>query len=251
MIQIKSKLEIAKMRDAGKLAAELLYETGQKVKAGVSTLELNDFAHTFTLKHNAESAPLNYRGFPKSICTSINEVVCHGIPSANELLKDGDIINLDVTVKLNGYHGDTSAMFTVGTISEKAQKLIDHTKKSMWIGIEAIHEGGRISDIGNAIDAYLTPLGYGIVRALAGHGIGRKFHEEPLVPHYANSEVRSVIRAGMIFTVEPMVNEGSEKVTFDKTDGWTVRTIDGKLSAQFEHTCLVTPNGVEVLTRWD
>jgi len=250
MIHIKNKAEIQKMKDAGKLAAELLFETGQKVKAGVSTLELNDFAHQFTLKHGAESAPLNYRGFPKSICTSINEVVCHGIPKKDEVLKDGDILNIDVTVKLNDYHGDTSAMFAVGNISDNAQKLIDSTKEAMWIGINTVKPGKRISDIGQAIDDFLTPLGYGIVRALAGHGIGRKFHEEPLVPHYKNSGSRIPIRAGMIFTVEPMVNEGTYRVTFDENDGWTVRTGDGRLSAQFEHTCLVTDHGVEVLTLW-
>ncbi|EHQ05607.1 methionine aminopeptidase, type I [Leptonema illini DSM 21528] len=250
VIHIKSKLEIEKMRDAGKLAAEVLFETGQRVKAGVSTEELNDFAHSLTLKRGAESAPLNYRGFPKSICTSVNEVVCHGIPTKNEILKEGDILNIDITVKLRGFHGDTSAMFAVGNIPENARKLIENTEKAMWAGIEVVKPGKRISDIGQAIDDFLTPQGYGIVRALAGHGIGRKFHEEPLVPHYKNNEVRVPIRPGMTFTVEPMVNEGTYRVIFDESDGWTVRTADGRLSAQFEHTCLVTDDGVEVLTRW-
>jgi methionyl aminopeptidase len=250
VIHIKSRLEIERMRDAGKLAAEVLYETGQRVKAGVSTLELNDFAHALTLKRGAESAPLNYRGFPRSICTSINDVVCHGIPSKDEILKEGDILNIDITVKLRGYHGDTSAMFAVGNISENARKLIENTEKAMWVGIEAVKPGNRISDIGEAIDDFLTPKGYGIVRALAGHGIGRKFHEEPLVPHYKNNEVRLTMRPGMTFTVEPMVNEGTYRVIFDERDGWTVRTADGRLSAQFEHTVLVTEDGVEVLTLW-
>lgn len=248
VIHIKSSQEIQKMRDAGKLAAFVLHETGARVRAGVTTLELNDFAHALTLKNKAESAPLHYRGFPKSICTSINSVVCHGIPSHRDVIKDGDIVNIDITVKLAGYHGDTSSMFTAGKIPANAQKLIETTEKAMWVGIGVIRPEKRISDIGAAIDDFLTPQGYGIVRALAGHGIGRKFHEDPIVPHYRNSEVRVVLRPGMTFTVEPMVNEGTYKVTFDQKDGWTVRTADNKLSAQFEHTCLVTKDGVEVLT---
>lgn len=236
------------MKDAGKLAAELLNETGARVKAGVSTLELNEFAHNFTVKRGAESAPLNYRGFPKSICTSLNQVVCHGIPSAKDVLKDGDILNIDVTVKLNGFHGDTSRMFTVGKIPDRTQKLINDTRKAMWTGIRAIRPGGRISDIGDAIDAFLTPMGYGIVRDLTGHGIGTMFHEKPIVPHYKSSGERTRIRPGMTFTVEPMVNLGTYKVVFSEEDGWTVTTADGEMSAQFEHTCLVTEEGAEVLT---
>jgi len=249
MIHIKSKMEIEKMRDAGKLAAELLRETGERVRIGVSTLELNDFAHAFTVKRGAQSAPLNYKGFPKSICTSINNVVCHGIPKKEDVLKDGDILNIDVTVILKGFHGDTSAMFTAGNISDAARQLLLDTEKSMYIGIEAIKPGGRISDIGEAIDNYLTPKKYGIVRDLTGHGIGRNFHEEPSVPHYRQNHIRAVMRPGMTFTVEPMVNRGTYRVVFSEADGWTVTTADGELSAQYEHTCLVTEEGYEILTK--
>ncbi|MBI3394314.1 MAG: type I methionyl aminopeptidase [Spirochaetia bacterium] len=236
------------MRDAGRLAAEVLTETGLRVKPGVSTLELNDFAHKLTIKRGAESAPLNYKGFPKSICTSVNDVVCHGIPRKDHVLKDGDIINLDITVKLNGYHGDTSRTFAVGKVSDEARKLMEDTEKSMWIGIDVVKPGNRISDIGDAIDKYLTPRGYGIVRELLGHGIGRGFHEDPQVPHYKQSQVRVQIKPGMTFTVEPMVNCGTHEVEFSDEDGWTVTTKDGRLSAQYEHTILVTEEGHDVLT---
>lgn len=248
MIHLKSNWEIQRMKDAGKIAAEVLAETGLRCKPGVSTLELNEFAEKLTRRRNAISAPLNYKGFPKSICTSVNQVVCHGIPNPDEILKDGDIINLDITVIYKEYHGDTNRTYAVGEISNQAKELIFHTEKSMWVGIETIQPGGRISDIGNAIDEYLTPKGYGIVRDLTGHGIGRSFHEEPSVPHYKNGPVRTKMRAGMTFTVEPMVNSGGWEVDFNREDGWTVTTRDGKLSAQFEHTCLVTDNGYEILT---
>jgi len=248
MIHIKSKAEIDRMRDAGKLAYEVLQETAMRAKAGVSTQELNDFAHKLTTKRGAESAPLNYKGFPKSICTSINNVVCHGIPSPKEILKEGDIVNIDITVKLQGFHGDTSTMVAIGTISEAAASLLLHTKKSLEIGIGAIRPGGRISDIGDAIDAYLTPKHFGIVRDLTGHGIGKNFHEEPSVPHYKQKHIRALLRPGMIFTVEPMVNAGSWEVLVSEEDGWTVYTADDSLSAQYEHTCLVTDDGYEILT---
>ncbi len=249
MIHIKNSGEIEKMRDACRLAAEVLNETGARVAAGVSTLELNDFADKLTRKNGAVSAPLNYKGFPKSICTSINNVVCHGIPKKEDVLKDGDIINIDITVILKGFHGDTSRMFTVGAIPDATRQLIADTERAMHVGIEAIRPDGRVSDIGEAIDSFLTPKGYGIVRDLAGHGIGRTFHEEPSVPHYRQKAVRDRLRPGMTFTVEPMVNQGTWEVDFDREDGWTVRTRDGKLSAQCEHTCLVTEQGYEILTR--
>ena len=248
MIHIKNRAEITRMREAGKLAAEVLQETAERVRAGVSTLELNDFAHKFTTRKGAESAPLNYKGFPKSICTSVNNVVCHGIPKKEEVLTDGDILNIDITVILNGYHGDTSRMVSVGEITPEARQLVEDTEKSMYIGIETIRPGGRISDIGQNIDDYLTPRGYGIVRDLTGHGIGRKFHEDPSIPHYKQSRIRNQMKVGMTFTVEPMVNQGEWRVVFDQQDGWTVRTADGSLSAQFEHTCLVTDEGYEILT---
>lgn len=251
MIHIKNKTEIEKMRDAGKLAAEVLHETGLRVKPGVSTQELNDFAESYTRKKGAISAPLNYKGFPRSICTSINDVVCHGIPSEKDVLKDGDIMNIDVTVIYHEFHGDTSRMFAVGEISEEARTLIEDTEEAMWVGIRTVKPDARISDIGEAIDAFLTPRGYGIVRDLTGHGIGRSFHEDPPVPHYRQNQVRSRMQPGMTFTVEPMVNRGTWKVNFSKEDGWTVTTQDGALSAQCEHSILVTDDGYEVLTRME
>ncbi|MCB1171951.1 MAG: type I methionyl aminopeptidase [Leptospiraceae bacterium] len=249
MIHIKNKSEIEKMYAACQLAAEVLERTGELVKAGISTQELNDFADEYTIKKGARSAPLNYKGFPRSICTSINEVVCHGIPDPAQILRDGDIINIDITVVLDGFHGDTSRTFAVGPISESTTRLVQDTQKAMYHGIAAIQPGNRVLDIGAAIDNYLTPLGYGIVRDLTGHGIGREFHEKPAIPHYKNQEARDRLKAGMTFTVEPMVNAGTWEVDFDQNDGWTVRTKDRRLSAQFEHTCLVTKDGYRILTR--
>ena len=248
MIHIKTKTEIQKMRDAGKLAAEVLSETGLRVKEGISTLELNDFADKYTLNAGAISAPLNYKGFPKSICTSVNHVVCHGIPNKKEILKKGDIINIDITVIYKQFHGDTSRTFFVGDISEEAKKLVETTEKAMWVGIETIEENASISKVGEAIEEFINPFKYGIVRDLTGHGIGKQFHEDPPIPHYKQNRIKHKMKVGMTFTVEPMVNIGSHKVIFDMMDGWTVRTEDSSLSAQFEHTCLVTPNGYEVLT---
>lgn len=236
------------MRDAGKLAAEVLNETGRLVRAGISTQELNDFAHNYTRKKGAICAPLHYRGFPRSICTSINDVVCHGIPRRDEILREGDIINIDITVIRDGYHGDTSRMFAIQPISDEAADLLVNTEKALYIGIKAIRPERRLSDIGRAIDDFLTKRGYGIVRDLTGHGIGKNFHEEPNIPHYRQNQVRNLMKPGMTFTVEPMVNRGDWRIVVSKEDGWTVRTADGSLSAQYEHTCLVTDEGCEILT---
>ncbi len=248
MIHIKNKREIEKMRDAGKLAAEVLAETGLRAKAGLSTLELNDFSHRYTRSKGAICAPLNYRGFPKSICTSLNHVVCHGIPKKEDILKDGDIINIDVTVIYKEFHGDTSRTFCIGSISQAANELVDAAEQAMWIGIKEIAPNKRISDIGDAIEDFLAPYSYGIVRDFAGHGIGRRFHEDPSVPHYRQRAIRQRISQGMTFTVEPMINLGGYEIEIDKKDGWTARTKDASLSAQFEHTCLVTQDSYEVLT---
>lgn len=236
------------MRAAGKLAAEILLYIEPFIKPGVSTQELNDLCHEYTIKHGAISAPLNYKGFPKSICTSINDVVCHGIPKINEVLKNGDIINVDVTPIFDGYHGDTSKTFTVGKVKPEVKKLIEDTEKAMWIGIENVKPGNRVNDISNSIDDFLTPKGYGIVRDLTGHGIGKKFHEDPQIPHFRQTRLLAKLEPGMIFTVEPMVNIGTYHVIVSKVDKWTVRTKDGTWSAQFEHTVLVTDKGYEVLT---
>lgn len=253
MIQLKSRSEIERMLAAGAIAAELLEALREKIKPGVSTLELNDFVHEETLKRGGESAPLNYKPsptdtpFPKSICTSINNVVCHGIPSEKDIVKDGDIINCDLTVRYKGYHGDTSRTFLVGNVSDKARLLVERTEQAMWEGINACKVDGCISDIGAAIEAFVKPFSYGIVRDLTGHGIGAKFHEEPSVFHYKNLSYKLRLRPGMTFTVEPMINQGSHKVKV-LDDDWTVVTADGKLSAQFEHTIVITEKGPRVLT---
>ena len=248
MVHIKNKAEIEKMRAAGKLAAEILQYIEPFVKVGISTQELNDLCHEYTTKQGAVSAPLNYKGFPKSICTSVNDVVCHGIPKPNEVLKDGDIINIDVTPILNGYHGDTSKTFLVGKVKPEIKKLVSDTEKAMWIGIEQVRPGNRVNDISNAIDDFLTAKGYGIVRDLMGHGIGEKFHEDPQIPHFRQTRLLTKLEPGMTFTIEPMVNLGVYNVIVSKSDKWTVRTKDGKWSAQFEHTVLVTDKGYEILT---
>lgn len=237
------------MRAAGKLAAKLLDYISSYVKPGVSTLEINDLCEEFTRKHGAKSAPLGYKGFPKSVCTSVNQVVCHGIPKATEVLKEGDIINVDVTPLLDGYHGDSSRTFLVGAKTDPTvETLVRDTERAMYIGIEQIRPGNRVNDISNAIDDFLTPKGYGIVRDLMGHGIGRGFHEDPQVPHFRQNRKLAKLEPGMIFTVEPMVNLGTWQVNFSKEDHWTVTTKDGKWSAQFEHTVLVTEKGYEILT---
>jgi methionyl aminopeptidase len=248
LVHIKNKAEIERMRAAGKLAAEILQYIEPFVKPGVSTLELNDLCHEYTIKQGATCAPLNYKGFPKSICTSINDVVCHGIPKAADVLKDGDIINIDVTPILNGYHGDTSKTFMVGKVKPEIKKLVADTEKAMWIGIEQVKPGNRVNDISNAIDDFLTANGYGIVRDLMGHGIGKKFHEDPQIPHFRQTRLLTKLEEGMTFTIEPMVNLGAYNVVVSKSDKWTVRTKDGKWSAQFEHTVLVTHKGYEILT---
>ncbi|PIS29671.1 MAG: type I methionyl aminopeptidase [Candidatus Marinimicrobia bacterium CG08_land_8_20_14_0_20_45_22] len=250
MIIIKNKHEIKQMRKAGKLAAQLLNYIDPFVKEGVSTLYLNDLCEKFTKQHGAKSAPLNYNGFPKSICTSINDVVCHGIPSETDILKSGDIVNIDVTVILEGYHGDTSRTFLIGDVKEDIKNLVMHTERAMYIGIEAVKPGGYLSDIGKSIKEYISKFGYSIVKDFGGHGIGKNFHEDPFVPHHFSPDSRIKLQSGMIFTIEPMINLGkTDAVTVSKLDGWTVRTADGSPSAQFEHTVLVTSVGAEILTK--
>lgn len=253
MIEIHSKSEIEKMRAAGRLAAQILIETGSRVKSGVSTGELNDYALELATKAGAIMAPYKYKAsptdtpFPKHICTSINNVVCHGIPKSKEHLRKGDIINIDVTVILNGYHGDTSRTFIVEKCSENAQKLVDITEKALHEGIKAANPGECISGIGLAIENFVKPHNYGIVEALTGHGVGKKFHMDPSIFHFYNPKYKLKLKPGMIFTIEPMLNRGSKEVRL-LDDGWTIVTADGNLSAQFEHTILVTETGHEILT---
>lgn len=254
MLYLKSEKELEKMRAAGRLAATILEELSTKIEPGVSTLELNDFANELTLKAGAISAPYLYKAkptdtpFPKHICTSINEVVCHGIPKADEFLKEGDIINCDLTVILDGYHGDTSRTFMVGRVIKQLQKLVKRTEKALYIGIDAIRSGGQTKDIGAAIEAYIKPYKYGVVEELTGHGLGLNFHEEPQIPHFKQSKSNWEIKPGMTFTIEPMINLGTKTVGL-LDDGWTIVTMDGKHSAQFEHTVAITDKGVEVLTK--
>lgn len=250
MIVSKTQEEIEKMREAGKLAAQVLDFIEPYVQEGVSTLYLNDLCADFTQKHGAISAPLNYHGFPKSICTSINNVVCHGIPAENDILTDGDIVNVDVTVILDGYHGDTSRTFMIGTVDEKIEKLVIRAENAMYRGIAAVKPGKYLYEVGKAIEKYISKFGYSIVRTYGGHGIGKNFHEDPHVLHYFSPENKIRLQEGMTFTVEPMINMGkSYEVETSSVDGWTVTTADGSVSAQFEHTILVTAEGAEILTK--
>ncbi len=246
-ITLLSSREIDKMRQAGKLAAQLLEHLGTMVQPGISTHELDQEAEKWTQAHGAKSAPLGYHGFPRSICTSVNEVICHGIPNKKQILRDGDIINIDVTPTLDGYHGDTSKTFLVGNPSPEAKKLVEVTEECMYRGINVVRPGGRIGDIGAAIQEYAEGHGYSVVRNFVGHGIGRIFHAPPQVPHYGKKGTGKKLRPGMVFTIEPMINIGTwESELLD--DGWTALTKDRKLSAQFEHTITVTRDGVEILT---
>ncbi len=234
------------MRKAGQLAAECLDFITPYVKPGVSTDELNTLCHDWTLERGAVPAPLNYRGFPKSICTSINHVVCHGIPG-DKVLVDGDIINIDVTVILDGWYGDTSRMFYAGKPSIKAQKLVETTFECLWRGIEMVRPGATLGDIGHAIQSYAEKKRYSVVRDFCGHGLGRVFHDAPNVMHFGRPGEGEVLREGMFFTIEPMINAGKLDVKI-LADGWTAVTKDRSLSAQFEHSLGVTADGYEIFT---
>ena len=246
-VVIKSAEDIEKMRIAGRLAAEVLEMIGEYVKAGVTTDELDRICHDYIVnEQDAIPAPLNYRGFPKSICTSVNHCVCHGIP-ADKKLKNGDIINIDVTVIKDGYHGDTSKMFFVGKAQPFAQRLVEVTHKALWTGIELVKPGTTLGDIGHAIQTYVESEHFSVVQEYCGHGIGKGFHEDPQILHYGKAGTGMALQEGMTFTIEPMVNAGNRHVKL-MPDGWTVITKDRKLSAQWEHTILCTADGYEVLT---
>lgn len=246
-ITIHKESDFEKMRAAGKLAAQILDYITDYVKVGVSTEELNILCHNKIIENGAIPAPLNYKGFPKSICTSINHVVCHGIPN-EKLLKDGDILNIDVTVILDGWFGDSSRMYYLGEPSIKAKRLIQVTYDAMMLGIEQVKPGNTLGDIGYAIQSFAEKQGFSVVRDYCGHGIGRIFHCEPSVVHYGRKGEGIVLKEGMFFTVEPMINAGSYETILSKHDGWTVTTRDKSLSAQFEHTVGVTKDGVEIFT---
>ena len=246
-ITIKTAEEIDKMRVAGRLAAEVLEMIEPHVKQGVTTETLDQICHDYIVnEQNAIPAPLNYRGFPKSICTSVNHQVCHGIPG-NKKLKNGDIINIDITVIKDGYHGDTSKMFFVGEPAPYIRKLVDTTYESLRRALSIVRPGARLGDIGYIIQSYVEPKNYSVVREYCGHGIGAEFHEDPQVLHYGNPDTGEQLVEGMTFTIEPMINAGKRDVKL-LGDKWTVVTKDHKPSAQWEHTKLVTADGFEVLT---
>lgn len=246
-IDIKSPREIDAMRVVGQMAAETLVLVGKHLRAGMTTDDINALVHEDTLRRDAYPAPLGYRGFPKSVCTSINHVVCHGIPG-REVLKDGDIINVDVTTRYNGFHGDTSATFFIGTPSADAKHVVEVSRKSLALGIAQVRDGAYLGDIGAAIQEFAEGQGCSVVRSFIGHGIGRRFHEPPDVFHFGKRGTGKRLKAGMCFTIEPMVNLGDYLVEVLE-DNWTAVTVDGSLSAQFEHTVVVTKSGCEVLTR--
>lgn len=247
-IILKTPEEIEQMRVAGQMAGEVLRMIADHVKPGVTTGELDEICHKhITEKQDAIPAPLNYRGFPKSICTSVNHVVCHGIPG-HKVLKDGDIVNIDITVIKNGWHGDTSKMFQVGKPSIRGQRISDIAYQSMVRGIELVRPGTRLGDIGHAIQTYAQGEGCSVVREYCGHGIGRGFHEDPQVLHYGKPGQGELLVPGMVFTIEPMINLGKRETRL-MPDGWTVLTRDRSLSAQWEHTIAVTDDGYDVLTR--
>ena len=247
-VTIKTPEDIAKMREAGRLAAEVLEMIGEHVRPGVTTEELDRLCHDHIVnEQDAIPACLGYRGFPKSVCTSVNHVICHGIPSDKKALKKGDIINIDVTVIKDGWHGDTSKMFYVGEPSVLARRLVETTRECMLTGIRMVKPGVRLGDIGHAIQKHAEAERFSVVREYCGHGIGQVFHEEPQVLHYGKPGTGLELQEGMVFTIEPMINAGKaqNKVL---PDGWTVVTKDRKLSAQWEHTLAVTADGYEVLT---
>ncbi|MEP7205918.1 MAG: type I methionyl aminopeptidase [Casimicrobiaceae bacterium] len=251
-VQLKNTEDIAKMRVAGRLAAEVLDYIAPFVEAGITTGELNRLCHAYMVESQGTiPAPLNYAPpghvpYPASVCTSVNHVVCHGIPG-DKKLKAGDIVNIDITVIKDGFHGDTSRMFTVGAASIQAKRLVDVTYEAMWKGIRAVRPGTHLGDIGNVIQRHAESHGFSIVREFCGHGIGRRFHEEPQVLHYGRPGTGLKLVAGMVFTIEPMVNAGGPGIRSMK-DGWTIVTADHSLSAQWEHTVLVTSDGFEILT---
>ncbi len=249
-VTVKTPEQIEHMRVAGRLAAEVLAILVPHVKPGVSTEELDRLAYEHIVNvQKAIPANVGYKGFPKTLCTSVNHVICHGIPNPGKVLKDGDIVNIDVTVIKDGWHGDTSRMYFVGTPSVLARRLVDTTREAMLLGIEQVRPGATLGDIGHAIQKHAESRGYSIVREYCGHGIGQIYHEDPQVLHYGHAGAGLKLQKGMTFTVEPMVNAGKQHTRL-LPDGWTVVTKDHSLSAQWEHTIAVTDDGYEILTPW-
>jgi methionyl aminopeptidase len=243
---VKTPEELERLRRACRAAARVLRVTGEAVRVGITTDALDELAHDETIRLGGYPSPLNYRGFPKSLCTSVNEVICHGIPDSRPL-EDGDIVNLDVTVYLDGMHGDCSATFLVGAVDEEGRRLVQAARECLAKGIAAVRCGRPVSDIGKAIEAHASRGGYGVVRAYCGHGIGESFHTSLQIPHHHDPSAKRIMEPGMTFTVEPMITEGTWEDALWR-DGWTAVTRDGKRSAQFEHTLVVTERGAEILT---
>ena len=247
---IKNEKQIEGIRQAGIFNNGLLDLIENNIKAGMTTEEIDDMCVKYLKENNCVSADFNYEGYPKSICTSINDVVCHGIPSKNDVLKDGDIINVDSTLSYNGYFADASRMFEIGNVSEKAHKLVYVTKECLKRAVECIKPWeSTLNDIGLTIEKYAHKRGFTVVEEFCGHGVGLAMHEDPYVLHYSIPKRTYLLVPGMVFTIEPMINEGRKNITIDKEDGWTVRTIDNKLSAQWEHTLVVTEDGVEIISK--
>lgn len=272
MVSIKTEKEILEMKESCKIASETLDMIAKYIEPGITTIELNRLCHEYILSRDCYPSPLNYKGFPKSLCTSVNDVICHGIPTSKQKLKNGDIVNIDVTVYKGdfnketilkhlkeksiheyfpkfhkGFHGDTNRTFAVGKVSDQVKNLVQVTYESMMKGIETVKPGSKLGDIGHAIQTHAEAHKYSVVRDFTGHGIGRGFHEEPTVLHYGKPGTGMTLKKGMTFTIEPMINIGKYDMKILK-DGWTAITVDGSLSAQFEHTILVTDDGYEILT---
>jgi methionyl aminopeptidase len=239
--------DLAGMRAVGRLAGQLLDEVEREIRPGITTADIDRLVDESTRSRGAASAPYGYRGFPAHCCISVNEVVCHGIPDRRQVLRDGDIVNVDVTPLLDGLHGDSSRTFLVGNVAEPARRLVEDCRESLWRGIRAVRPGGTLGDVGHAIQTFAEGRGYSVVRQFTGHGIGRLFHTDPVVLHFGRPGTGDVIEPGMLFTIEPMINLGDWRCRI-LADGWTAVTADGSLSAQFEHTIAVTESGVEVLT---
>lgn len=246
---IKNKQEIELIKQSAKINTLVLDAVAEKIQAGMSTLEIDKIVYDITLSHHAIPAPLNYEGFPKSVCTSINDEVCHGIPDEKRILKEGDIVNVDVSTIYKGYFSDASRMFMIGKVSEEAEKLVRVTLACVEEGLAAIKPWGYLGDISEAVQRHAQLNGYHVVTALGGHGIGKAFHEEPFVAHVGKAGTGMILAPGMMFTIEPMINQGTAEVYVDKENGWTIYTADHQLSAQWEHMVLITEKGYEVLTK--
>lgn len=245
---IKTPEQIEGIRMSGVINTGVLDAVAAEIHEGMTTAEIDRIVYEYTMDHGATPAPLNYEGFPKSVCTSINEVVCHGIPSEDEYLEDGDIVNVDVSTIFHGYYSDASRMFMIGNVKPKVKKLVEVTKECLNLGAAAAHPFGHLGDIGYAIQTHAEKNRFSVVRDFAGHGVGLEFHEDPIVDHYGQRGRGMMIVPGMVFTIEPMINMGVPDVFIDEEDGWTVVTEDEKPSAQWEHTFVVTDNGLEILT---